>query len=106
MSDEIDTCGGPSSTLCDGDTANNCWIEGGRCMLDDLRKDQVVYIIERNPKARDDLARVTTCVEILELLSLVPLMSGQQEDDAQQSRFNQGDCLPQYTIFRGNTSDR
>ena len=75
-------------------------------MLDNLRKDQVVFIIERNPKAREDLAKVTTCEEILDLLKLIPLLHGKQEDDEQQSRFNQGDCLPQYTIFRGNNNDR
>lgn len=105
MSDP-NNCDGPPPTLCDGDTTNNAWIEDGVCMLDNLCKDQVVYIIQRNPKARDDLKRVTTCQELINLLNLVPLLSGEQEDDAQQSRFNTGDCLPQYTIFRGNNSDR
>jgi len=104
MSDQ--DCGGPPPTLCDGDTSNNCWIEDGVCMLDNLRKDQVVFIIERNPKARDDLQRVTTCIEILNLLTSVPLLPAKQDDDQQMTRFNTGDCLPQYTIFRGNNNNR
>lgn len=105
MSDP-NNCGGPPPTLCDGDTSNNEWIEGGVCMLDTLCEDQIIYIIQRNHKARADLARVTTCQALLDLLPLVPMLPGTNEDDAQQTRFNQQDCLPQYTIFRGNNGDR
>ena len=99
------TGNGPPPTLCDGDTSNNYWVEGGICMLDTMTKTQVVYSIEHNPKARDDLKRVTTCEELLELLVHVPLLSTTQEDDEQQKMLNRTDSLPFYTVFRGNTND-
>jgi len=108
MSDDTEDdcpCAGPPPTLCDGDITNNEWFESGVCMLDTMCLDQVVYVLQRNPKARDDLKRVTTCDELLTLVDQVPLMSGQQEDDQMQKTLNSADCLPQYTIFRGNTNN-
>jgi hypothetical protein len=107
MSDTDDDCpcAGPPPTLCDGDTTNNEWVEGGICMLDTMCKDQVIYVLQRNPKARQDLLRVTSCEELHELVAMVPLMNGQQEDDQMQKALNSADCLPQYTIFRGNTNN-
>lgn len=95
-------------SLCDGDVSNNYWVEGGVCMLDTggVTKEAVVRTIRMNPTARRDLARVTTCQEIHQLLREVPLDSTVQEDDAMQSEFNRGDCLPYYTIYRGSTTDR
>lgn len=77
-------------------------------MLDQagVGRAQVVDIIQHNPQARMDLARVTTCQEILQLLEEVPLLSTSQEDDIQQSTLNQGDCLPCYTVYHGRTTDR
>ena len=89
-------------SLCDGDTTNNEWFTQGVCLLDTMSKSQVIYSIERNPKARMDLKRVTRCEELQELLRLVPLLSTTQEDDAQQRRFNSEGSFP----YRGNCSDR
>jgi len=111
MSDPND-CGpcqtgeGPPPTLCDGDTRNNCWVEGGICLLDSMSRAQVVYTLEHNPKARQDLVKVTTCEELLQLLVDVPLLPTVQEDDALQRQLNKADCLPYYTVYRGNTTDR
>lgn len=101
-----DRCEGVVPSLCDGDVKNNYWFEGGVCMLDQLHKRQVVDIIQHNPQARLDLARVTSCLEIHTLLAEVPLLSTTQEDDAAQSEFNKADCLPYYTVYRGSTTDR
>jgi hypothetical protein len=109
MSDTDDCdndCAGPRPTLCDGDTTNNEWVDSGICMLDSMDLDQVVYVLQRNPKARDDLVRVTSCQELHELLDLVPILPAVREDDQLQSSFNSGDCLPQYTIYRGNNNNR
>jgi hypothetical protein len=105
--DEPECQEGPGPTLCDLDTSNNEWVEGNGsiCMLDNMCLDQVVYVLQRNPKARADLIRVTSCLELHDLLDKVPLLSGQKEDDHLQSTFNSGDCLPQYTIFRGNLNN-
>ena len=110
MSDPNDCapeCEGPPPTLCDGDTTNNEWVDGNGsiCLLDSMSLDQVVYVLQRNPKARDDLKRVTTCEELHELVDKVPPLPTKQEDDSLQSSFNTGDCLPYYTIFRGNTNN-
>jgi hypothetical protein len=98
---------GPQPTLCDGDITNNEWVDGNGsiCMLDNMCLDQVVYVLQRNPKARNDLLRVTTCQELHDLVDKIPLLSGDKEDDRLQSAMNSGDCLPQYTIFRGNTNN-
>lgn len=93
---------GPPLTLADGDTTNNYWMEGSACMLDTMTRDQVIYVLQRNPIARKDLARITTCKDLLDLLDLVPLLPTTQEDDEVMKTLNQGDSLPFYTIFRGN----
>lgn len=101
-----DPCDEPVPSLCDGDITNNEWFGEGVCLLDTMSKNQVIYTIQHNPKARDDLKRVTSCVEILRLLELVPLLPTVQEDDEMQRELNRGDALPFYTIFRGSTTDR
>lgn len=95
---------GPPPTLGDGDITNNYWMESGVCMLDTMTREQVIYVIERNPIARKDLARVTTCQEILDLLTLVPLLPTQQEDDKVMKQLS-GDSLPFYTLYRGNLNN-
>jgi len=111
MSDQDNPCdpcdgNGPPPTLCDGDITNNCWFTEGVCLLDTMSKAQIVYTIEHNPKAREDLKKVTSCEPILNLLNDVPLLSTQQEDDAQQRTLNQADSLPFYTLYKGNTNNR
>lgn len=103
-----DQCEGVVPSLCDGDTKDNYWFEGGVCMLDTggVGKAQVVDIIQHNPRARLDLARVTSCQEIIQLLYDIPLLPTAQEDDLTQSEFNKADCLPYYTVYRGSTTDR
>jgi hypothetical protein len=101
-----ETCEDPRPSLCDGDTSNNEWFVNGVCMLDQMSKAQIVYSLEHNPVARQDLPRVTTCHELLELLQNVPLLSTVQEDDAAQQRFNQQTPIPFYSLFRGNCNNR
>lgn len=101
-----ETCEESPPSLCDGDTTNNEWYTQGVCLLDQMSKAQVVYTLEHNPKARDDLPKITSCQELLEMLRDVPLLPTTQEDDQDQSRFNQGDCLPFYTVYGGNIVNR
>lgn len=108
MSDETN-CDNDCDThvsLCDGDTTDNCWIEDGVCMLDNLCKEQVVYILQRNERARRDLLRVTTCEELLDLANTIPSLPTERDDDKLMRTFNTGDCLPQYTVYGGNTNNR
>lgn len=104
--DPCQTGEGPPPTLGDGDTTNNYWMEDGVCMLDTMSREQIIYVIERNPRARDDLRRVTTCEDLHQLLDEVCLLPTKQADDAQQSLLNTGDVLPFYTVYRGNCCDR
>ncbi len=106
MSDECN----PKKTLCDGDRTHNCWIEGGDpntgeggvCLLDNLTAEQVVYIVERNPKAREDLKRVTTNEEVLALANETPPLPSGEYADVLQSEVNKNaDTIPFYSVFRG-----
>jgi hypothetical protein len=103
-------CEPPFQTLCTGNTNNNYWFEEGKCMLDDLyplRKDQLVYIIERTPQARMDLPKITSCPELLQLLELVPLLSITTEDNELPDQLNRGDNpYPFYELYRGNCNNR
>lgn len=106
--DGCDPCltgNGPPPTLCDGDTENNSWVEGGICLLDTMSKEQVIFTIEHNPEARKDLARVTTCQEILDLLDQVTLLPTKDADESLMKTLNNTDILPFYTIFRGNLNN-
>ena len=103
--DPCQTGEGPPPTLCDLDTSDNEWFESGVCLLDSMSRDQVIFTLQKNPKARLDLKRVTSCIDLHELLDQVPLLQVEQEDDHLQKVFNQGDCLPFYTVLRGNTNN-
>lgn len=94
-------------TLCDGERLNNVWVEGatesviGICMLDTLEEHQIVHIIQRDPQARIDLAKVTTNSYLLNLLERVPMLPSGNEGDQLQKEVNQNTVSPFYTQFRG-----
>jgi hypothetical protein len=107
VSHEPDDCPAPGTfTLCNGNTENNLWIEDGVCVLDNLYPDQIIYILERDERARLDLKRVTTCAELLCLADTTPRLPTTEEEDQVQSRMNNNpNSLPYYTLFRGNYQD-
>lgn len=114
MSDELhdndcdleDPCEGEVPSLCDGDTSNNVWVEGGVCLLDQMNPSQVTFVLQKNPKAREDLKRVTTCKELHDLVDEVPLLDTKEEEDKLQSSLNNhANSLPFYTLFRGNLNN-
>lgn len=94
---------------CDLDITNNVWVEGvvdlsqnkrGICMLNTMTREQVIYVLQRNPQARMDLPRVTSNQDLLTLLDQVPLLSTKNYGDIEQRKSaRQG--LPYYTLFRG-----
>jgi len=96
-------------TCCDLDITDNIWVEGvvdvpagkrGICMLDTLSRAQVIDILQRNPRAKKDLLRVTTDPELVELAQTVQLLqSTNQSDDQTKQSARQG--LPYYTLFAG-----
>lgn len=107
--DEITTeeTTGPA-TYCDLDRANNVWVEGadengegGICLLDTMSESQVIYVLQRDEKARADLRRVTSDAGLLELADTVPRLTTDREGDVVQSGLNQGTVSPFYSVFRG-----
>ena len=94
-------------TLCDGERINNVWVEGGTetvigiCMLDTLEECQIINIIQRDPQARIDLAKVTTNPYLLNMLERIPMLPGVNEGDELQKEVNQNTVSPFYSQFRG-----
>lgn len=99
------------ATLCDLDVENNVWVEGvvdlskgmrGICMLDGLSRAQIVSILEHDPRAREDLPKVTSNAELRELLANTRLLPSQTLDEqVQQSQNRNPAGIPFYTVFRG-----
>ena len=102
-------------TKCNKDTKNrNVWIERGItpgsenapgiCMLDTMTEEQVIHVIQRDQRARQDLFRVTNDPRLLELARKVSRLPSAEEADMQQSWVNRNDSpasIPFYGIFRG-----
>lgn len=100
-----DPCKEPRvGTLCDGDCSKNIWFVGGKCKLDQLTYDQVYFVLQRNPQAKNDLLRVTTDENLLLLAQRTPLISDEIENNVRPYKVinNPAQTLPFYTLFRGN----
>jgi len=102
-------CEETPETFCDLNVVNNVWVEGivdlaagnrGLCMLDSLTLDQVIYILEHDPRAREDLLKVTSNEELRRLATEVPLLPREDQADVEQHR-QVAAGLPFYTIFAG-----
>lgn len=102
----------PKATKCDlyqpGD--ENCWVEKGDpsargiCMLNTLNECQVVYILERDDRARADLLKVTSDPALRELALTIPKLPVVEQTDAEQVYLNRNTepaSLPFYSLFRG-----
>ena len=107
--DETTTEEAVPTTLCDRDRVNNVWVEGadengegGVCLLDTMREDQVIYSLQRDEVARADLCRVTSDPRLLELAATVPRLATNREGYQLQQEVNRNaDSLPFYSVFRG-----
>jgi len=97
-------------TYCDGDRVNNVWVEGavdadgngGICMLDTMTEEQVVYVLQRDPKAREDLQRVTTDADLKAWAETIPLLpTGNEGDKLQREVNNNAASIPFYSVFAG-----
>ena len=108
-------CGCPG-TKCDlyrqGD--KNVWVERGCssadvdvpgvCMLDTMTDEQVIYVLERDEKARADLLKVTSDPHLRELAMTIARLPTGQDDDKLQSEINRNHApasIPFYGLFRG-----
>jgi len=98
--------------LCDLDIENNVWVEGvvdlsarpqkrGICMLNTMSREQIIHVLQHDPRARLDLCRVTSNAELLTLVNQVKLLRTDTRDQVLQSN-NVRNGLPFYNQFRGN----
>jgi hypothetical protein len=110
MSDDVNpnyqTC-----TVCNGDKSDPCnvWYVNGVCKLDQLTYCQVWAVLERVPRAKADLLKITTDPTLISLANDSRLVSDEIESDqAAADMINKGKgtgagTLPFYTVLRGNT---
>jgi hypothetical protein len=76
----------------------------GICALDTLHDHQIIYILERDDKARADLLKITSDPHLRKLALTVPKLPTQELVDAEQlnqNRPNEPSSIPFYAIFRG-----
>jgi hypothetical protein len=107
-----ETCAGSEpETYCDLDVVNNVWVEGvvdlstgkrGICMLDLLSERQVVDILEHDPRAREDLPKVTSNPQLRQLINVTRLLPNIEWSDELQAREARNPAgIPFYSVFRG-----
>lgn len=104
-------CDDAPTTLCDRDVENNVWVEGvvdvaagkrGICTLDFLSRQQIVDILQRDPRAREDLPRVTSNPELRQLVAMTKLLPATDLSEELQSRAARHPAgMPFYSVFRG-----
>jgi hypothetical protein len=100
---------GPQPTKCDLDRNNNVWVEGiapdgtgGICTLDNLCDDTIVFILQRDEHAREDLLRVTSDAHLRTLAATTPRLPTTYQGDEEMAQINQMPAsIPFYTAFRG-----
>jgi hypothetical protein len=98
-------------SVCDGDKSDPCnvWYVNGVCKLDQLTYDQVWAVLERVPRAKADLMKITTDPTLLSLARDAKLVSDEIEsDEAASDLINKGrgsgaGTLPYYTLIKGNS---
>lgn len=96
-------------TYCDGQRANNVWLEGadengvgGVCMLDTMTRDQVIFVLQRDPKARDDIQTITTDAELKAWAATIPMLPTGNPGDKLQTEMNaNARSIPFYSLFAG-----
>lgn len=97
VNDNYQTC-----TVCTGDKTDNVWYVNGQCRLDQLTYDQVHYILQKNPKAKGDLLRITNDPNLIRLANETRPINQEQLDDQRAAKLINGNTLPFYTVLRGN----
>ena len=101
-------CGAPPPTKCNKDRTHNMWVEGGNpetgeggvCLLDTVTEEQVIWIIERDERARADLLRVTDDPRLLELGNTIARLPTDEDPKPCAGMTNTN--IPFYSAFKGN----
>ena len=96
-----------------GDKTNNYWYREGVGLLDTMTRDfdgcwelqDVIYAIERNEQAREDLKRITLCLTLKSLADNIARLPTSNEGDALSRQLNSVDIIPFYTVKRGRGQD-
>lgn len=95
-------------TCCDLDRTNNVWLEGAYpvtacCMLDNITVASIIDILSRDPRARQDLSKVTSVTYLRWLAeNTTPLNPVAEESDVIQKELNAiGGAGPFYSQFHG-----
>lgn len=89
-------------TVCTGDTKENIFFVEGRCKLDQMTYDQVYFLLQRVPRAKDDLVRITRDPTLL-LLARDARPSNQDDIDSRRmEKLINGNSIPLYTALKGN----
>lgn len=73
-------------------------------MLDTMCDSQVIYVLERDEQAREDLLKITSDPHLLDLAKSVPRLPTVEEADVEQALLNQphnSGSIPFYSLFRG-----
>jgi len=95
-------------TLCTGDTRNNIFFNPrapgypGKCTLDELTYAQVSIILQRVPKAKEDLMRITDDPTLLTLARNLKLVEDPIDEDERMRKRMTQNTLPFYTVLKGN----
>lgn len=76
----------------------------GVCLLDTMSDAQIIYVLERDWKAREDLLKVTSDPHLRNLVASIAMLPTTQEDDKLQTDLNRNHASasnPFYSLFRG-----
>lgn len=102
LDDDVNPCY-QTCTVCTGDKANNIWYVNGQCRLDQLTYAQVYYILQKVPRAKEDLIRITNDPNLIRLANETKPINQDEIDDRRAEKLINGNTLPFYTVLRGNT---
>lgn len=108
---EPDTLANPDPTrctLCTGDTTNNVFFAPrapgypGRCLLDELTYEQISLTLQKVPKAKADLERITDDQILLKMARDSKLVESPLDEDERMRKRLHENSLPFYTVLKGN----
>jgi hypothetical protein len=95
-------------TLCTGDTSDNIFFVPRapgyppKCVLDELTYSQVWILLQRVPKAKSDLLRITDDPILVRMAESSKLVESPHDEDERMRKKLHENSLPMYTVLKGN----
>jgi len=96
-------------TLCTGDKTDNIFYQPGapgshgRCILDELTYEQVYLVLERTPKAKKDLLRITDDPILIAMANDSRVVEDPIDEDERMRKRLHRNSLPLYSsVLNGN----